>query len=210
MQRIAVLLADLVPGEFALAEPFVVIGIIENDVARQLAQFARRDPHLRIGQTIDVGEVRLGQSDLAGAVVHHPHELGFVAGDAFGERNAAVIGRLDHDALQQVLDLHPAVQRRVHGRAVRRRTALAPGVDADDVFVVEADVAKLELVEHHIDGHQLGEARRRHQSVGLLLEQDGSGFGFDQERVRRQDLRRRGERRARPGRETSPPPMPER
>ena len=169
-------------------------------------QFARRDPHLRIGQAVDVGEVRLGQPDLAGAVVHHPHELGFVAGDAFGERDAAVVGGLDHDALQQVLDLHPAVQRRVHGRAVRRRAALAPGVDADDVLVVETDVAELELVEHHVDGHQLGEACRRDQIVGLLLEQDRAGFGLDQERVRRQDLRRRGERSRGSTRATVPPP----
>ena len=36
-QRIAVLLADLVPGEFALAEPFVVVGIVQDDVARHHA-----------------------------------------------------------------------------------------------------------------------------------------------------------------------------
>ena len=52
---------------------------------------------------------------------------------AFGEHDAGVVGGLNDHAVQQVVDRDPAVDRREHGRAVRRRAALSPGVLADHV-----------------------------------------------------------------------------
>ena len=58
----------------------------------------------------------------------------------------------------------------------RHRPAFAPGVLADDEGIGELDVAEFKLLEHHIDGHELGKARRRNQRVGALLEQHASRF----------------------------------
>jgi hypothetical protein len=49
----------------------------------------------------------------------------------------------------------------------------------------------LKLVEHHAQRHQLGEACRRDQIVGGLLEQHRSGLSLDQDDVRRRERRRR-------------------
>ena len=103
-----------------------------------IAEFARRHLRAGIGQPVGIGEDRLGQADLARALGHLGAEVALVAGDAFGEHDAGVVGRLDDHAVQQVVDRHPAVERRKHGRAVRRRAALAPGVLADDEFVGRA------------------------------------------------------------------------
>ena len=40
-----------------------------------------------------------------------------------------------------------------------------------------------DLVEHHLRGHQLGEAGRRNQVVGPLLEQHAAAVGVDQDGV---------------------------
>ena len=70
---------------------------------------------------------------------------------------------------------------------MRRRAALAPGVLADRVFVVELEPALLDLVEDEFDRHQLGEARRENELVGVALEQHVAVFGVDQDGMRRAD-----------------------
>ncbi len=149
-QRVAILLADLVEGEFLLGVPFIEFRIGHDDMARQPGEFARRHALFRIRQSGRIGEIRLCQPELARAAVHQPREIFLVAGDAFGERDAAVIGGLNDRALQQVGDFDATVNRREHGRAAGRRPALAPGALADDELLVELDVAFLDLVEHRL------------------------------------------------------------
>ena len=120
----------------------------------------------RIGQPVGIGEHRFGQADLARALGDLGGELGFVAGDAFGQRDAGIVAGLDDGAAQQVLDADLAVELGIHGRGVRRRAALAPGILADREFVGELEPALLELVEDVFDRHQLGEARREDQLIG--------------------------------------------
>ena len=53
---------------------------------------------------------------------------------------------------------------------------------------VELEPALLDLVEHDLRGHQLGEARRRNELVGALFEQHAAAVGIDQDRVRGRGL----------------------
>ena len=50
----------------------------------------------------------------------------------------------------------------------RRRAALAPGVLADDEFVLELEPPALEFVEHDLGSHQLGQARGWRRSSALF------------------------------------------
>ena len=154
-----------------------------HDVARQLRELAHRDAQIRVRVAGGVGESRLFQPDLPRALGQQGGESRLVAGHAFGERDAGVIGGIDDDAVQQVVYLHAAVDRRIHGRAVRRRPALAPRVFADEDLVLELESALLDLVEGVFQRHQLGEARRRHELVAVLLEQDAVAFGIHQDGV---------------------------
>ena len=158
-------------------------------MARQQAELAGRDLGVRIGQPAGIGEDRFGEADVARALRHLGAEFGLVAGERLGQHDAGVVGRLDDEAVQQVVDADAAVQRREHGRAVRRRAAFAPGVLADQVLVGQLDAALGDLVEHVFGRHQLGETGRKNQFVGVALEQHAAVLGVDQDGVRRRDLR---------------------
>ena len=155
-------------------------------MAGEFCQFPHRHPVGGIGQPAGIAERRLRQAEFAGAL---GHEVGgkdpLVAGHAFGERNAGIIAALDDRALQQVVHRHLAVENGKHGRAAGRRTALAPGVLADPVFVRRLYLAFLDGVEDDLDRHQLHHAGRRPQFVGALLEQHAAAGRFDQDRGRR-------------------------
>ena len=188
-QRIAVRLADLVEGEVALAVIAVVVGIGRDDVARELGEFARGHQLARIGQSGRVSESGLGEAKFARPLDHHLGKLVLAAGDAFGEHDAGVVARLDDHAVKEVVDGSPRMDRHKHARRARRRPAPAPGVLADDEGIAWPEAALLDLVEHHLRRHQLGEARRGNQVVGILLEDDAAAVGFDQDRVRCKGLK---------------------
>ena len=104
---------------------------------RELAEFARRHAHASgSGRPVELVKFDLVSPISRARLVIMSRELGFVAGDAFRERDAGVVAGLDDDAVQQVLDRDLAVDRREHARCARRRAALPPGVLADDEFVV--------------------------------------------------------------------------
>ncbi len=182
-QRIAILLADLVPGELGLAEILVVGRIGADDVAGELAEVAHRHLLRGIRKSGRIGEIGLLQAELAGPGVHFLGERALVAGQALGQGDAGVVAGLHHGALDQVLDPGLAVDRQEHARRVGRRAAFAPRVLARHVFGIEGDVALLELVEHDLRRHQLGHAGGRRRRVGVFLEQDGAGRGIEQDDV---------------------------
>ena len=84
-------MTDLVPGEFTLAIPAIIFRICVDDVLRELSQFPDRDALVGIGQAGRICEIRFGQAQFARAAVHHAHEIVFVAGNAFRQRDAAII-----------------------------------------------------------------------------------------------------------------------
>ena len=93
---------------------------------------------------------------------------------------------LDHDAVQQILDPDPAVERR--DTCVEPCDGAPPLRQAFSLMTYSSSslmLPSLSWSNTTFDGHQLGEARGRRSSSAVLLEQDGAGVGFDQDRVRR-------------------------
>ena len=151
-------------------------------MARERRHLAGGDAQIGIGIAGGVGEGRLFQADLARPFGQHGAELGLVAGERFGDGDAGVVRGIDDDAVDEVVELHLAVDGGEHRRAVRRRPALAPGVLADGELVVELDVTLLDFVEHEFERHQLGEARRGDELVAVLLVKNAVAFGIEQQR----------------------------
>ena len=146
-------------------------------------QFARRHPQVGIRIAGRVGEGRFLQADLARALGQQRAERVLVAGQRFGDRDAGVVGGVDDDAVDADRPTFiAAVDRGEHGRAARRRPALAPGVLADDELVVELEPALFDLVEHVFERHQLGEARGRDKLIAVLFVQDAVAVGIEEER----------------------------
>jgi len=189
-QRIAVALRDRLlgrgidaVGEFLLGIEAVILRELLDDVLGQQRQFARRHHMLRVRPAGGIAEHALGQAKLARTLVHHLGETLFRAGDAFGQHDAGIVARLHDDAAQQVFHLHPAAQRHEHLRALH-----APGFFADWEFVIEAELAGCKLFKDHEGGHQLRHRRRRHQFVGILLEQHRAGIVIDQDHLPRRRI----------------------
>jgi hypothetical protein len=180
-QRIAVLLVDVVPGEVAQREIRKIIRIVLHDVTRELGELAHRHPKVGIRVAFGIGEGRVLKPDLASALGQHLAKRRFIAGNTVGYGDTGIIGGVDNDALDQVRYFHLAMDRGEHGRAVRRRPALAPGVFGNDEGIVELDGAFLEFVENELQRHQLGKACRCDQLVAVLLVKDAVAVRIEQE-----------------------------
>jgi hypothetical protein len=100
------------------------------------------------------------------------------AADPFREHDASIVARLNDDAAQEVLDAHPVADMHEHLRALH-----APSLLADRQRVIELQLAMLELVEHHVERHQLAHRSGRDRFVRRLLEHHGAGFVIEQDGV---------------------------
>ena len=150
-------------------------------MAGERRHFPHGDVQIGVGIAGCIGEGRFFQTDFAGALGQHGAEFGFIAAERLGYGDAGIVGGVDNDAVDEVVQFHPAVDGRKHCRAVRWRPALAPGVLTDGEFSVELEAALLDFVEHEFEGHELGKARGRHQLVAVLLEQNAVAVGIEQE-----------------------------
>ena len=187
-QRIAVLLADLVPGELRLREHRIVFGELRDQEPRHRRQVARRRILVRVRQAGGIDEMRVGEPDLLGELVHHARELGFGAAQPLGQRDCRVVAGLDDHRAQQVAHLHLGIELGKHGRAARCGTAVAPGVLGDEEFVVQRQPALLDLVEHDSDRHEFGHAGRLERLVAVLVEEQRAGLVVHQHRELRLGL----------------------
>ena len=191
-QRVAVALADVVPGEGVLAEIVVEVRIGVMDVARQLGQFPHRHLRLGIRQAGRIVEGGLRQADLPGALGHHAGEIRLRAGHALGDRDAGIVRRLHDDALDQVLEADRRVDLGEHGRTARHGAAVAPGVLRNLERVVEMQVAGLDCVKDDLERHQLRQRGGRNELVRVLGEQDRAGLAVHQHGLLRAGLEELG------------------
>ena len=83
-----------------------------------------------------------------------------------GERDGGVVPRLHDHALDE--DVGRDLRADLHEGA---RALRPPGVLADRDLVGELEPAVVQRLEHHVGGHELGEARRLHAVVGAPLRQ---------------------------------------
>ncbi len=107
-----------------------------------------------------------GEAHAAGRVVHHGDEIGLAAADGFGDGHRDIVGRLDDQHVERVVER----ERTVDGEA-RLARRLVEGIARNGDRGIERDGAELQLLEGHIGGHQLGERRRMPGLARILGEQ---------------------------------------
>ncbi len=92
-------------------------------------------------QAVGIDEVGSGQAQSLAVAVHQRSERRFAAGNVLGQRDRGIVAGLDDQAMEQIIELHLAVDRQKAGRTIGARTAAAPGVLADEHFIVPTDAA---------------------------------------------------------------------
>jgi hypothetical protein len=127
------------------------------------------------GSSDRIGVARVGQAELARALVHLPDERGLRSRDALRESGRGVVGALQQERPQEIVDAHSLalaqVDLRLRGqRPVRRR---------------RVDVGEAGLLERQQRGHQLGGAGHRARHVRVLGEEHLAVAAVDQDRRRR-------------------------
>ena len=156
-QRIAVLLADLVPGEFALAVDLVELRIGLDDVPREPARARAPSCSCRgSGRPVELLKVDLvSPSSRARVVISSANSSSLPAMPSASAMQASLPDWMMTPRSRSSTFTRLWIGANMVERA-RRRAALAPGIGADDEFVVELEAALLDLVEHDLGGHQLG------------------------------------------------------
>ena len=153
-------------GAGQLAEAWV-----EHREAAQRGQIARRREVPRPRRAAAVLEMRALQAQLPRTRVHQAHKRGFVAGDVGGQRQGGVIGALDDERAQGLLDGDALAGQQPDAHGLRQGDAGHHGVALQVVHVFEDDERR----------HDLGARRRRQTAVGGLGPQDGAGLRFDED-----------------------------
>jgi len=135
--------------------------------------------------------VRVPESELSRACVHHRHEPGLTSfTDVVGERVRGVVGALDQRALQQLADGDPLA-----GAEVDRGLAYcsSPRGDGDDVV-------RLRLLDRQEHGHQLRQAGNGNAGALVILRKHLACLSVLDQVGPRMHLWERGEGRQREGR----------
>ncbi len=99
--------------------------------------------------------MRAGHAELRGILIHQRRERLFGTCRVLGKRDRRIVAGLDDHAVEQILELHLAVDREETRRTVGARAATAPGVLADEHVVIEFDLAGRELGGDDVRGHHL-------------------------------------------------------
>jgi hypothetical protein len=120
------------------------------------------------GKPLRIAENRFGQADFTRPFGHQPGKVVLGARHSLGDDDAAVIGRLDNDALDKIFKPDRGFELGEHGRCPRHRPAGPPGILRNLERVIECQPAAADGVEHHLHRHQLGQRCRRNQVVSFL------------------------------------------
>ncbi|MNU59126.1 hypothetical protein D3C71_482850 [compost metagenome] len=132
-----------------------------------------------IGKPRGIGKGAAAHAKFARPRRHALGKGGIRARHAFGDDNAAIIGVLDDDAGQEIIDADGGFQRREHGRGARRRTARAPGIFRDGISGLRRHLTLGQRIQHHLHRHQLGERCRWKRLILILRKKHRSRFGID-------------------------------
>jgi len=129
-----------------------------------------------IGETVRVHEIAVAHAELAGTDRHEPGEILDRPADPFRQGHRDIIGRLGGERADRLVDADrlagaEAELRRRHGGSAR----------AHRHPVIEAERPRRQPLEHHVEGHHLGDRRGVALRVGLPRIQDFAGPGVDHE-----------------------------
>ena len=108
--------------------------------------------------------------------VHIGDERRLAAGDGFGEHHGDVVGGLDDQRLQALVDRHLAADR----QADLAGRLLIGGRRARDLRF-EVELAGLERLEHEVGRHDLGQRGRMPEIIGVLGVENLAVRDFDDE-----------------------------
>jgi hypothetical protein len=125
------------------------------------------------------------------ALGHVLPKIIFIAVKRFGESDRGVVAGIDDHALNEILDLHPAVDGSEHSRAAGRRAAVPPGIGANEQLLIERQCFLFQRLKDKLHRHELGEARRRIRLVGAAFEEIAAVLVIYQHGVLRGDVGRR-------------------
>ena len=140
------------------------------------------------GRPFEFPNVDLVKPELPRALRHHLCERRLVSGNPLGQHDAGIVGGLNDDAMEQVVDRHLVVDRDEHARRVRwappRRHALTLTMNSS----VRLEPPCRNLIENHLGRHQLGEAGGWNEIVSRLFKQYAAAVRVDQNGVRGRGL----------------------
>ncbi len=166
--QIPVWLGDVVPCELFFAEVMIIVGIVADQMTRELGQIhGAHQLAGRVGQAIRIDEMRLREADRFRPFVHHVGEAFDGAAQALGHNHAGIVAGIDDDAPDKGFDGNPGIQLHEHLGALG-----APGTFRYRQRVRQLDAPVLQPLEQKLQGHQLGHRGRRHWGQAVLFPED--------------------------------------
>ena len=130
-------------------------------------------------QAVGVYKVGALHAQLLGALVHLLHEGGDVAAYGHGQDVGRLVGRVDHQAVEQVLNGDLLSGYDVGGGGVVRDVCQGGGVHSD--HGVHGEISPADRLNGQQSGHDLGDAGRVAHLVGVHLMEDLVGIHVDEE-----------------------------
>ena len=165
----------------------IIIREVRDQPMREHGKILRRHQMIGVRPARGIDEVAVGEADLLGLLVHAVGKGFLAAGETFSHHDAGIIARLDDDASDEVLDRDLAVDVDEHLRALGR-----PRLLRNMERVGELEVAPLQRVEQHVDGHQLAHRRRLELLAAELVVENRAGLVVDHIGMRRHGVDRAG------------------
>ena len=158
-----------------------MLGKVAHHRGGEPAQIACGRDLLRLGQPIGIDELGARHAEALRGGVHALDEGLVRAGHRLGQHDRHIIGRLDNERLEALLDRHLGA----HGQAdLGRRLHMGELRAADLGF--ERDFALLDRLEHDVGRHDLGEGGRVPLVILVLRVEDLPIPRIEQERWSRE------------------------
>jgi hypothetical protein len=154
-------------GEGARVEQLIVGRVVAHDRPTQDGDVARGRHLAGVWQSVRIVEEGMLHPELLRLAVHHRGEVGLVAADLLGDGHRHVVGRVDGQAAQRVLD-----RDRLAGVHAQIGAGLGRGVRRHGDEVGRLEAAGRHLFERQVEGHQLRDRGGETLGVGALLEED--------------------------------------
>ena len=137
------------------AEEIGVVGKLAQQRPGDDRHVAGRGHVIGIVQAVGIDEMRLMQAQPLRVGVHVVGKGFDRARNAFGDHHRDIVGRLDHQHLERVVERHLGAGPEPHFRRRHARRA-----SRHDERRIESELAASHRVQGDIDRHQLGERRR--------------------------------------------------
>ena len=122
--------------------------------------------------------MRIFQAHALRFAVHQHDKRAFIAGHGFGQRDGGVVTRLNHQAMQQVIDRHRSSRVDEHLRAAGVHFPRARG---DIHFLVQRQFLFADGGKRQVGRHDLGERGRFDARVRILRSNDLAAGGVEQQ-----------------------------